>query len=798
MQIAEQLRAAGVPTFPCWTRYNPTKGRYDKGPAVPKGESWNVTALRPYNDPVLDWASGVSGVPIPSGVVVLDLDVYKGATREAVDALVGVRLPWDAALIQNTISGGQHYAFGVDWEVRQGDSLGVEGFDTRCAGRGFICTGVGYTPVGFGVLALAYPAGLPRLPDACRAVLERVTTPPREASALPEGNRDIDQLIAALHHISPGGSRADWLRVGLALRNFFHDDEPTGLDVFDRWSSGEWWPAGTPENYAPEHIPGQWASFKPEGETTAATIFYKAMQGGWNPPATFATSAAFGASAANPDVFEQLVERVTESGGDIRQTQSIIDAIRGAGCNALQVALLASELKQALKDAGTKDARVAQHIDGLLSPTSAPPPRMLPGVLPETAPQGVLDANTPLHPSAWAPYQTKGRDMRPKGTVRNFEIMMHAYGVGITFDEIGKRIDIIGPSVPGGGVLHEEAALSYLDSLANLNEFPVASVRSMLMPMANDNTVNPVRDWAASAPWDGLDHVGALFAQLELGADEDVRFCEVLFRKWMRGAYSIGTGAVKRWEHVIVLIDPFGGAGKTRFFSTLCPAELRTDSVILDTDNKDSIKMAISYWLTELGELDGTFDRSAQSKLKAFLSLEKDEMRLAYGRTYLKYPRRTAFFASVNETNFLRDPSNNRRFWAMEVVRANHLHTVNVQQAWAQVAAECAAGAEVYLTPQEGQVLVGRNEGFRGGSRIADRLSRLGLAPGGVGDHKTLTEVLDFAGVGMPTKGDLDECARFLRRLGHAQVKVRGVRGYNIAIAPVTAGAFLSPVEGIK
>lgn len=794
MMLAEQLRLAGVPTFPCWARYNDAKQRWDKGPAVPRETSWLAVSAWPFNDPRLDWSSGVVGVPIPRGVVVLDLDLYKGVTREAVDQLLGCRLPWDAALVQTTIGGGHHYAFSVEWDVRQGDSLGVPGFDTRVAGKGFICTGNGYTPNGFGLFALAYPASLPLLPDACRTVLEVVKAAPREATT-PTGSADADQIVSALHHISPAGSRADWLRVGLALRNAFADDEATGLDIFDRWSSGEWWRDGTPENYVAEHIPGQWASFKPDGDTTAATLFYKAMQGGWNPPARFIdTAGAFGAATVTPEEFDELLERVIESGGDTRQTQAIIDEIRAAGCNALQVALLAAELKMALKEAGIKDARVAQHIDGLLSPTSAPPPRMLPGKLPD-ADGGILDENTPLHPTAWAPFQTKGKDMKPKATGRNFEILLQSYGVRVTFDEIGKRIDIAGPSVPGGGVLHEEAALGYLDSLANLNDYPAGSIAAMLMKTANENTVNPVRQWVASAQWDGHDHVGALFREMELSEGEDHRFCEILFRKWMRGAYSIGVGAIRRWEHVIVLMDPFGGAGKTRFFSTLCPPELRTDSVILDADNKDSIKMAVSYWLTELGELDGTFDRSASHKLKAFLSLEKDEMRLAYGRTYLKYPRRTAFFASVNETNFLRDPSNNRRFWAMEVIRANHLHTVNVQQAWAQAAAECAAGYEVFLNPQEMQLLVARNEGFRGGSRIADRLARAGLVEGTSDDHKTLTEVLELAGVGNPTKADLDECGRWLRRVGIHQVKVRGVRGYNVVIAPTTAAAFMSPVE---
>jgi hypothetical protein len=288
-QLAEQLAASGLGVFPCSA---------NKKPAIPKGDSWKDHAKV---DPAgVAWWSGIVGVPVPAGTCIIDLDTYKGVTREDVEGLLGCSLPWDAAQIQTTMQGGQHYAFGVDWPVRFGSSLeGLKGLDTRTAGDGYIATGTGYTWAGFGVLALAHPAALPRLPDAARAVLE-VVERDHEPVELPEGDRDVDTVMSALRCVDPSCTRTAWVKVGLALRHHFHDEPDMGLGVFELWSSGQLWGDGDeePENYVSEHMETQWSSFKAEGDTTIGSLFYEAIQGGWLPPATLDTAAAFGAGAA--------------------------------------------------------------------------------------------------------------------------------------------------------------------------------------------------------------------------------------------------------------------------------------------------------------------------------------------------------------------------------------------------------------------------------------------------------------------------------------------------------------------
>lgn len=378
MQLAHQLKAVGVDSFPCVVRYDTARHKWQKHPVTVAGESWAVTAARPIDDPAVAWADvKVIGVPVPTGVVIIDLDEYKpGVTTTTADAILGTNLPWDAALIQTTISGGKHYAFRLPtWAVRQGNNIGApgSGIDTRVAGLGFICTGGGYAPGpdGVGVFRLACPEALPVLPDECRGVLEQRTAEAPQPTPLPtDADRDTDLVRAALAHIDPT-ERDTWRDMGFALKHYFHDDEATAYDIWDRWSAGEYWRDGCPANYVPEAQAGQWASFRAvrDGATiTIGSLFHRAMVGGWQPPARFDTATAFGSGAAPVEVFNDLIERILAHGADSRQVPALLEAITSSGCNEVQALLLRNELKAMLKSAQLLDRGLSAAIDKRTTP----------------------------------------------------------------------------------------------------------------------------------------------------------------------------------------------------------------------------------------------------------------------------------------------------------------------------------------------------------------------------------------------------------------------------------------------
>ena len=354
--------------------------------------------------------------------------------------------------------------------------------------------------------------------------------------------------------------------------------------------------------------------------------------------------------------------------------------------------------------------------------------------------------------------------------------------------------------LPAGSVsgrcvaLSDEADLSVLNELANLNEYPKGDLISQIARVAAENSYNPAAQYVCGQVWDGRDHVGELFNQMEVVADEDREWSLEMFRRWLRGAAGLATGEIESYEHVLVLVEQLGSAGKTRFFRKLCPPHLRKDSLLLDVSSKDSVKEAISYWLVELGEIDATFRRSDSGHLKAFLSRTEDEIRRPYSRAASKYPRRTAYFASVNSgCGFLIDGSSNRRFLPIRVNRVNADHTVNMQQVWAQAITELRNGFRHYFDRHEVETkLQTRNEAHRQLSAVADLLSEaLSRATGGE-KLMTVTALLKAAGAVNPQRRDVNEAAEWLRAKGYEYKASNGVRGF---IVPdiTTAAAFVPP-----
>ena len=346
-EIARQLAAVGVPTFPCKDNKDPaTRSGFKDATMHPDGHTW---------------PSPIVGVPVPPDVIVIDIDAYKGMSTLSVEQIIGAQ-DWERGFLQRTPNGGMHYAFYVPTnDLRQGTNLFADkigkGFDTRAHGRGYICTGEGYTADVTRLLALSQPATqLPHLSGQGFAALTPMThtdvpAPPPSATAT---NDDITELLS---HIDADCGRDEWLQVALGLKHQFQADDATGYALFDAWSR-----TGT-QKYDAQQAQKLWRTIDPTPKqagiapVTIATVAKMAMDRGYQPTGIAAT--AFATADQSPDVapsevIDRVMTKILQEGGKPQAVEELTTAIKGLPCSDLQREILGAALARTLNDHGLK------------------------------------------------------------------------------------------------------------------------------------------------------------------------------------------------------------------------------------------------------------------------------------------------------------------------------------------------------------------------------------------------------------------------------------------------------------
>jgi putative DNA primase/helicase len=352
-----------------------------------------------------------------------------------------------------------------------------------------------------------------------------------------------------------------------------------------------------------------------------------------------------------------------------------------------------------------------------------------------------------------------------KPTLENLRALLEYKEIRLCYNEIKKEIKIMfkdGNSYSSDN--ESNAALARLLSAAEENELPTAHIREYIVEIADQNRVNPVKDWILSKPWDGTDRLLSLFDTVVTLEDYPCDLKELLICKWLRSAVAAAFHQGESFAARGVLT--FAGPqyiGKTRWIASLAPPQWVICGRSLDPANKDSVRTAISHWICELGELESTFRRD-MGRLKGFLSLGQDQFRVPYAIEDSKYPRRTVFAASVNEPDFLIDPTGNSRFWVVPVIRLDYEHGIDMQQLFAQIRAE---GGQWWLTPEENERLEKMNERHKQRDEVYDLLhSKIEWRETDAVEWLTPTEVLiSRCKIDRPSKTQRNSCAKILREL---------------------------------
>ncbi|ELY4094799.1 hypothetical protein SNN61_002039 [Cronobacter sakazakii] len=167
---------------------------------------------------------------------------------------------------------------------------------------------------------------------------------------------------------------------------------------------------------------------------------------------------------------------------------------------------------------------------------------------------------------------------------------------------------------------------------------------------------------------------------------------------------------------------------------------------------------------------------------------------VGYARAANRYQRRTAFFGSVNNVQFLMDDTNNRRFWPIQVAAVNYQHSIDVQQVWAEALARINAGETWHLDQQENRVIGEHNDAFRSKDRIEEMILAMYDPSATPSRYVSASDVLNEIGVMNPKQTDTRKASALLRKMFEHKIS-RGLTVYHMPVAntsrhlvPVNAG----------
>lgn len=388
-----------------------------------------------------------------------------------------------------------------------------------------------------------------------------------------------------------------------------------------------------------------------------------------------------------------------------------------------------------------------------------------------------------VHFSDWPHLSDK---MKPLNTIPNLQRLLDNYGFTVRYDVIRKDMIVRYPGQRGTADNQHDSAVNTVLSLCSLNRLPKAEVPGFMLSIADSNPVNPVMDFITSKPWDGRSRLDDLLATVKTRPGFDRSLAALLMRRWFISAVAAAAKPSGFWSKGVVVFQGAQSLGKTAWFRSLLPADLRellkVDATI-DPSNKDTVISAVSHWLVELGELDGTLRKADIARLKGFITQDIDQFRRPYGRSEEKVQRRTVFFASVNPEQFLVDDAN-VRWWTVPVMSVDSGHSVDMQQFWSEVFEWYKSGERWWLEPNEEARLEDSNLSHMQIDPVEELImTRYASAGSGIMTKRmTASEVLLSIGYDRPTQKQLQEAGKALRKLFGEPSKAGSVRYFNVPI----------------
>lgn len=218
-----------------------------------------------------------------------------------------------------------------------------------------------------------------------------------------------------------------------------------------------------------------------------------------------------------------------------------------------------------------------------------------------------------------------------------------------------------------------------------------------IQSVARQTSFHSVQDWLNELKWDGVERIDSWLIE-HLGV-EDTPYARGVGRRWLISAVSRALRPGDKADSMLIIEGP-QGAGKSPALKTLAGPAWFKDTPI-DFSSKDRFSGLRGVWIYELAEFD-QYKGTDVARVKSFTSSSEDSYRPAYARSDVKQPRGCIFVGSVNPDKYLTDPTGNKRYWPVKIVRHDRYKPVNQEKLAAAREQIWAEAVRAYYNGEQG------------------------------------------------------------------------------------------------
>lgn len=233
--------------------------------------------------------------------------------------------------------------------------------------------------------------------------------------------------------------------------------------------------------------------------------------------------------------------------------------------------------------------------------------------------------------------------------------------------------------------------------------------------------VNPIKEYFGGLDSFRGDPIGQLSKTVFLLSDPTARLQKgrmfrKYFEKWLVGAVANVFIEDKCANQLCFILAGQQGTFKSTWIRNLCPPILHSYYIegALDPDNKDSMLATASNFIFNLDDYFAGITSRKINEFKGLLTKNTIKVRRSYARYAEELPKICSFIASSNESQFLHDPTGNRRFLPFEVekIEINKAKALDINQVWAQAYSLYKGGFVYWLEKDDLIELTKYNEQF--------------------------------------------------------------------------------------